>query len=235
MRSIQGLKKEAEPIPARTFVPPQINLDDFEAVLFDMDGTLVDSEPIWFAVLQNVMQASGGHLPSEAHGQLHGLDRASTTSILQDQYGLDREPTAFWGTVILELADALASVREMPGASAWIQRCVDRNLPRAVVSNSPRAMIEASLAPQSWGAHLGVRVSVEDVARGKPAPDSYLLACERLNVDPAKSLVIEDSEAGAHAARSAGATLLFVTNGYFDVSKALTYTPYVASSLEAWL
>jgi len=203
----------------------------FEAILFDMDGTLVDSEPVWFRVMRAVIQRYRGHLPQDAHGVLHGLDRFATTERLQRDFGMTGEPAQFWRNVVDELTLALADVPAMPGAGAWVEATVAAQQPCAVVSNSPHAMIEASLAAHAWGAHLTVRVSVEDVERGKPEPDSYLLAARRLGVDPARSLVIEDSEAGARAALAAGATCLFVTNGVFDEARARALTPHVVTTL----
>ena len=78
-----------------------------------------------------------------------------------------------------------------------------------------------------------VRVAIEDVARGKPHPDGYLLAANRLGVAPARCLAVEDSEAGARAAVAAGATCLFVTNGVVDPERARAITPHVVPSLPA--
>ncbi len=203
----------------------------FDAILFDMDGTLVDSEPVWFEVLQAVMGRHGAYLPDDAHPRLHGLDRAASTERLRHDYGLAGDTERFWSDVVHDLALALAQVPAMPGAAAMVQASFVAGQPRAVVSNSPRAMIDASLAGHAWGAHLQVRISVEDVARGKPAPDGYLLAAERLAVDVSRSLVVEDSEAGARAALAAGATCLFVTNGVFDEGRARALTPHVVAHL----
>jgi HAD superfamily hydrolase (TIGR01509 family) len=205
----------------------------FDAVLFDMDGTLVDSEPIWFEVLRGVVAEFGGDLPADAHGALHGSDRATTTTILRERFGLRGDVDAFWARVVERLTVELARVRAMPNAGAWVEAVAAAGRGRAVVSNSPRAMVEASLAPHAWARHLPVRVAIEDVARGKPHPDSYLLAAERLGVGAQRCLIVEDSEAGARAAVAAGATCLFVTNGVVDAGRARAITPHVVASLPA--
>lgn len=203
----------------------------FDAVLFDMDGTLVDSEPVWFAVLREVMPAFGGDLPADAHADIHGNDRPTTTRLLRERYGLTGDAEAFWSRVVERLAVGLAGARSMPNAGAWVEVVAGAGRPLAVVSNSPRAMVDAALAPHAWSRHLAVRVSVEDVARGKPAPDGYLLAAERLGVAAQRCLVVEDSIAGAQAAVAAGAVCLFVTNGMVDPERARCITPHVVDQL----
>ncbi|MFN2323247.1 MAG: HAD-IA family hydrolase [Trueperaceae bacterium] len=203
----------------------------FDAVLFDVDGTLVDSEPIWFAVLRAVVPEFGGDLPEDAHAALHGTDRPAATRILRERHGLVGDAEAFWMRVVERLIVDLAGVQPMPNAVAWVEAVVEAGRARAVVSNSPRAMVDASLAPHAWARYLEVRVTIEDVARGKPHPDSYLLAADRLGVAAARSLAIEDSLAGARAAVAAGATCLLVTNGVVDPELARAITPHVVVAL----
>ena len=205
----------------------------FDAVLFDVDGTLVDSEPIWFAVLRAVAPEFGCDLPAEAHSALLGTDRPTSTRILRERFGLVGDAEAFWARVVERLVVDLAGVRPMPNAGVWVEAVARAGRLRAAVSNSPRAMVEASLAPHAWARHLEVRVAVEDVVRGKPHPDGYLLAAARLAVAPGRCLAVEDSEAGARAAVAAGATCLFVTNGLVDPERARAITPHVVPSLPA--
>lgn len=205
----------------------------FDAVLFDVDGTLVDSEPIWFAVLRAVAPEFGFDLSADAHTALLGTDRPTTTSILRERFGLVGDAEAFWARVVERLVVDLAGVRPMPNAAVWVEAVARAGRLRAAVSNSPRAMVEASLAPHAWARHLVVRVGSEDVARGKPHPDGYLLAARLLGVAPARCLAVEDSEAGARAAVAAGATCLLVTNGVVDPDRARAITPHVVASLPA--
>lgn len=211
--------------------PPHPDPRAFDAVLFDLDGTLVDSEPIWFAVLRALVSEFGGDLPEDAHAALHGTDRPTATRILRERFGLAGDAEAFWARVVERLIVDLAGVRPMPNAVAWVEAVARAGRARAVVSNSPRAMIDASLAPHAWARHLDVRVAIDDVARGKPHPDGYLLAAERLGVAAARCLAVEDSVAGARAAVAAGAVCLFVTNGVVDPERARTITPHVVAEL----
>lgn len=219
--------------PAQPTAAPLPDPLEFDAVLFDMDGTLVDSEPVWFAVLREVMPAFGGELPEDAHAAIHGSDRPTTTRLLRERYGLTGDVEAFWAQVVERLAVGLAGARAMPNAGAWVEAVAGAGRPRAVVSNSPRAMVDAALAPHAWSRHLAVRVAVEDVARGKPHPEGYLLAAGRLRVAPERCLVIEDSLAGAQAAVAAGAVCLFVTNGMVAAERAREITPHVVAQLPA--
>ena len=220
-------------VPSGLAAPPHPDPLAFDAVLFDMDGTLVDSEPVWFGILRQVLPQFGGDLPAEAFASVHGCDRPTTTRILHERYGLTGDADAFWARVTVQLAVGLAGARSMPNAGSWVEVVAAAGRPRAVVSNSPRSMVDAALAPHAWSRHLGVRVAIEDVERGKPHPDGYLLAAERLGVDPCRCLAVEDSEGGARAAVAAGSVCLFVTNDVTPPERARAITPFVVRELPA--
>ncbi|MEX2501155.1 MAG: HAD family phosphatase, partial [Trueperaceae bacterium] len=205
----------------------------FDAVLFDMDGTLIDTEPAWFEAERVTAARHGVHLPDSAYAELHGLDADGMTTVLRERYGLSVPPAVFLADLAERLHDALAQARPRPGAEALVRSVAGAGVARAVVSNSPRVAVEATLAPHRWaGELLPLRISVDDVARGKPAPDAYLAAAERLRLPPSACLAIEDSVAGATAAVRAGATCVFVTNeGEVDDAVAATITPYRVASL----
>lgn len=201
------------------------------AVAFDMDGTLIDSEPTWFVAMAAVAPDFGATLPHEAGAALHGLDRATSSALLRDRFGLTGDVDAFWVQVLRRLEVELAHARPMVHAAAWVEAVARAGVPRALVSNSPRAIVQASLAPHAWSRHLQVRIAIEDVPRGKPHPDGYLLAAERLGVVAHELLVFEDSVAGASAAVAAGATCVFVTHGVVEERVARNVTPWVVEEL----
>lgn len=203
----------------------------FGAVLLDMDGTLVDTEGAWFEAERAVAARYGVELPEAAREALHGLDARGLMDALEGRYGLRAPRERFLAELGEAVADALLAMPARPGAVELVRGLAGRGQPRALVSNSPHAAIRATLAPHPFDAWLPVRVSVDDVARGKPAPDPYLAAAERLGVAPRRCLAIEDSLPGARAAVAAGATCLLVTHGELDDADARAATPHVVVSL----
>lgn len=214
-----------------TDTPRLRRLEAYAAVLFDMDGTLVETEGLWFDAGRVVIEGLEVPVPDAALERLHGLDLDATLRLLADDYGVHLEPEEFVTPLLAAVEAALPTARARDGAADWIDAVDAAGLPRAIVSNSPARMVAATLGPHAWAQRLALRVSVDDVARGKPAPDIYRLAARHLGVDAAACLVLEDSLVGARAAVAAGATCLLATFGALDPVEARRVTPFVVDDL----
>jgi HAD superfamily hydrolase (TIGR01509 family) len=187
----------ADPAPAQ----PDSGL---QAVLFDMDGVLVDSEPLWFQAEGEVMARLGG---SWAEGDQHALvggSMAVTVRYLIDKGTSSADSAAVERWLMESMARLLASqpLPVMPGARELVGQVATAGLPYALVTSSEREIMDAVLA--GFGAGFPVTVCAGDVARCKPDPEGYLLATAKLAVDPRRCVVIEDSPNGVAAAEAAG-------------------------------
>ena len=184
-----------------------------DAVLCDMDGTLVDSEKLWTTSLHDTARWLGGALSPAAREAVVGGDMPRTLATLFDDLGLphDAERMAaaerFLNDRTAELFAGGLSWR--PGAQEALRLLDHLGWPTALVTNTERALTEAAL--DSIGReHFAVSVCADEVPFGKPDPDLYLRAAELLGVAPARCLAIEDSPSGALAAERAGAAVLVV-------------------------
>jgi beta-phosphoglucomutase-like phosphatase (HAD superfamily) len=199
-------------------------------VLLDMDGTLVDTEPLWFEATRTAFRTLGADLPTAAEQEMLGLDAEAALDLLRDRYAIAVDRTALDLALHAALGPALAGARERPGAGALVARLVAAGVARAIVSNSSHEVIAATLAPHAWAGALTHRYSVDDVALGKPAPDVYRYAARQLALAPEACVAIEDSVAGATAAVAAGIPCIAVA---FDVEPSALgrVTPHVVASL----
>jgi len=180
------------------------------AVLFDMDGLLVDSEPLWFEVERAVMARLGGEWGEADQQALIGgsLDRTVSWLLAKAAAPASREDVARW--LVDEMA-ALILARGLPlqpGAGPLLAALDAVGVPCALVTASSRAIMDAVLTVT--GLSFDVTVCGEDVRRGKPDPEPYLLAAARLGVPAAGCVVLEDSPTGIAAARAAGCPVIAV-------------------------
>lgn len=174
-------------------------------VVFDLDGTLVDTEPLYYAAGRDLLAAHG--VPGftwQQHTRFLGVGTRDTLEALREEHGLVapvEELVAEKNRRYLELA---AHAEAFAGMRRLVERLHAAGSPLAVASGSSPSAIEAVLESSGLARFFPVRVSAEEVARGKPAPDVLLESARRLGVAPGSCVVVEDAEAGVAAAGAAG-------------------------------
>ncbi|MGW1618510.1 HAD family hydrolase [Streptomyces sp. NPDC002172] len=176
------------------------------AVIFDLDGTLVDSEPNYYEATRQMLAGHGvTDYTWAVHERLVGISTLETVTLLRDRHGL-RPPVAelLAETNRRYLELARTRTRAYPEMRKFVELLAAEGVPSAVASGSSPEAIEAILAGTGLGAHLRTAVSADEVARGKPAPDVFLEAARRLGAAPADCVVLEDSAPGVAAAHAAG-------------------------------
>jgi beta-phosphoglucomutase-like phosphatase (HAD superfamily) len=189
----------------------------YDGVLWDMDGTLADSEPLHGKSIELVCADLGLSLPDDFHGKLLGKTDVETHGWLVDCCGLSLSFDS-WLTRRLEVyLDRVHAVEPIDEALALWQRLEDFGVRQAVVSNSDRLIVNANLARLGMARPGLVSVSRNDVVRGKPAPEPYLRAAQLLGLTSARVAVVEDSETGRASAIAAGMEV-FMMPGFPDQS-----------------
>jgi HAD superfamily hydrolase (TIGR01509 family) len=181
----------------------------FKAVFWDMDGTLVDSEPLHAAALAAAMRSEGLVPPPDLHERALGQTAAHIYAMMREEFGLDL-PFADWIARKYShyLAD-LSALKPRPGAIEIFHALKQRGVAQAVVSNSDRMIVDANLNAVGL-VYPGMKtVSRNDVREGKPSAEPFLRAAWLTGVDPAEAAVVEDSVTGATAGLAAGMTAIF--------------------------
>ena len=182
-------------------------LRDIAAVVFDLDGVLVDSEPLHFRAANRVLERHGHAITEPEYVRFIGLGERATWKSWRRHYRLAPSVAELVAAhTAARLAEIDAGVAPIAEATALARRLAAAELPLAIASSSTAAIIDALLAALGVGELFAVRVSGEDgeVTHSKPAPDVYLVAARRLGIAPAQCLAIEDSGPGVAAATAAG-------------------------------
>ncbi|MGH3356149.1 MAG: HAD family hydrolase [Nocardioidaceae bacterium] len=189
-----------------------------QAVLWDMDGTLVDTEPVWIAA-EHALAAEHGATWSREHAlRLVGQDLLTSGSYIRDHMALDLSPEEVVEVLLDRVVDEVrGQVAWLPGARELLDEQRAAGVPAALVTMSYRRLADAVVEALPAGAFDAVVVG-DEVTNGKPDPEPYLRAAHLLGVDPSTCVAIEDSGAGAHSAQAAGCHVLAVPN-HVDVPK----------------
>jgi HAD superfamily hydrolase (TIGR01509 family) len=184
-----------------------------EAVLFDMDGVLVDTEPWWHEIRVAWAAARGRTWGEDDSRACMGRNSREWSEIMRERFGVAEPPGVIEQAIVAALVARFAHVPVplVAGAPAAAAAIASR-VPAAIASSSHPAVIRAAVAAAGLESVFAAIVSSDDVPRGKPAPDVYLEAARRLGVAPARCLVVEDSRNGVLAGRAAGMRVVLVPN-----------------------
>jgi HAD superfamily hydrolase (TIGR01509 family) len=196
-------------------VPPTGSVD---AVVFDLDGVLVESESAWNAARRDIALRNGGRWPPQAQRAMMGMSSTEWSAYMHDELGVAMSPLEISDTVVARLA---ALYRQdlplIPGAREAVVELA-RVWPLALASSANRPIIELALELAGLKDCFVASVASEEVGHGKPAPDVYLEAARRIDVPPSRCAAVEDSSNGLRSAAAAGMTVFAVPNREFPPS-----------------
>lgn len=182
-----------------------------DAVAFDNDGLLLDTEEAWTRAEVILFERHGGRFDSEHKRDLVGSSRAVAQAKLERHLDLPGHGPALMDELHeLVMAEAAAGVQPMPGALALLDALAAAGTPVALVSNSAREFVELTLRTAGVRDRFGIVLSADDVEHPKPAPDLYRAACAALGTEPARTTGLEDSPTGIAAVKAAGLTAIGV-------------------------
>jgi HAD superfamily hydrolase (TIGR01509 family) len=203
------------------------------AVIFDMDGVIVDTEQVWEEVRAQLVADWNGRTVPGAQQAMMGMSSREWSHYMHDELCLSPSPAEINTEVVRRMLDRYR--RELPvidGALDAVRRLAEA-FPLAVASSSNRPLIDAVLAAAGIADCFATTVSSEEVARGKPSPDVYLEAARRLGVAPEQCTAIEDSGNGIRAAHAAGMRVLAFPNAHYPpAAEALALADVVLASLD---
>lgn len=177
----------------------------FQAVLFDMDGLFIDSEPDWHDAESSIMKSNGYDWAPQDQLQCLGGPLTRVTEYMSKCLEGRKSPDQLGKLIVDEMVRRLSGqVAKMPGAVEFSRKVADANIPQALVSASPRVIVDAVLTGMTEK-YFAKSVASGDIERTKPFPDPYLHAAKLLGVDIQKCIIFEDSPTGLTAARASGA------------------------------
>jgi HAD superfamily hydrolase (TIGR01509 family) len=203
-----------------------------EAVVFDLDGLLLDTEQVWDEVREALTRERGGRWHDRAQADMMGMSSTEWSTYMHERLGLADPPEELNRLVVERMQDRYREQLPLIDGAVDAVRRIGERWPLGLASSSNRELIDLALELMGVADLFRVTVSSEEVERGKPAPDVYLEAARRLGVGPERAVAVEDSGAGIGAAKTAGMRVIAVPNPHFPPpDEALERADVVLDSL----
>ena len=204
-----------------------------EAVVFDMDGVILQSEEVWDEVREQYVRERGGRYDAEVQRAMMGMSSTEWSRYLHDEAGVPDDAAAINAEVVRRMLERYHEELPLIDGAVDAVRRIGERWPLGLASSSNRELIDTVLDVTGLAPLFRTAVSSEEVPRGKPAPDVYLEAARRLGVDPAACAAVEDSHGGIRSAKSAGMRVVAIPNpSYPPDDEALRLADAVVASLD---
>ena len=186
-----------------------------EAVVFDLDGIVIDSETVWNDVRERYVRERGGRYDAEAQRAMMGMSSTEWSAYIHDELGVNASAEQINADVIELMAGRYREhLPLIPGAKAAVEQ-IAASYTLGLASSSNRELIDLVLELAGLATLFRATVSSEEVSRGKPAPDVYLEVAQRLEVSPERCVAVEDSHAGIASAGAAGMRVIAIPNPHY--------------------
>jgi HAD superfamily hydrolase (TIGR01509 family) len=186
-----------------------------DAVVFDLDGVIIDSEELWDEIREGLARERGGRWSEQAQADMMGMSSTEWSRYMHEAVGLPEPPEEINREVVRRMLDRYSQgLPLIDGAVDAVKRLAAR-WPLGLASSSNRELIDHVVELAGLAPYFKVTVSSEEVERGKPAPDVYLEAARRLGVQASRSVAIEDSASGIRSAHAAGMQVVAIPNRAF--------------------
>jgi len=187
-------------------------------LIFDMDGTLLDTEPLYTVASQKILDPFGVEYTLALKKQCMGGDSTRSAQIVIDHYHLPMSAKAYLAERETFLRELFINAAEIGGAGRFIQCLSKTSLPFGLATSSQRDLVDLKLSKKSWSKGFNTIVCGDDpeLKRGKPAPDIFLLCAKRLDLEPSQCIAFEDSPIGVKAAKTAGMQVIAINSPYVD-------------------